>query len=102
MSLKTIPEIIAKIVIERDGGKCYLCPNKYEHKHHVFARNVPIPKELGDYTDVDNNDYEENIICLCANCHRRVEEGEIMKSNKDKIAIFRRNKFLKRIKEMKK
>jgi 5-methylcytosine-specific restriction endonuclease McrA len=52
-----------KEVLRRDGWRCQLCGRvKDLQVHHIEARS-----HLGD-------DSEENLITLCADCHRRTHE----------------------------
>lgn len=70
-------------VIKRIAGKCHLCS---ESDYHVLDAHRIIPgREGGKY-------YNENIVILCSNCHRRVEAGEIQilgryKSSNGKLVL---------------
>ncbi len=51
-------------VLERDGWRCQCCGCPTELQvHHIDPRS-----RLGD-------DAEENLITVCANCHRRLHMG---------------------------
>ncbi|MDA2913595.1 HNH endonuclease [Acidobacteriia bacterium AH_259_A11_L15] len=50
---------LSRQVLERDGWRCQNCGRSNELQiHHIISRS-----HLG-------NDREENLITLCANCHR--------------------------------
>lgn len=65
-----------KLALERDGHKCAICgQGKYRllrsslHVHHI------IPIRLFDNHEQGNT--IDNLITVCASCHRRVESGKI-------------------------
>ena len=65
--LRLDPEAYHKLclqVLERDGWRCQNCGRCRELEvHHIQSRS-----RLG-------NDREENLITLCAGCHRRLHGG---------------------------
>ena len=64
--LGDIPLEIRNIVLERDHNKCQICNSRnHLHIHHIVKRRN------GGSHDPDN------LITLCASCHRHVEIGDI-------------------------
>ncbi len=56
-------------VLERDGYKCYICHKTTNlHVHHI------IPRQEG------GTDEMENLITLCAGCHKSVESGDSLRA----------------------
>ena len=56
-------ESLRREVLRRDGWRCQSCGSAKDlHVHHLVKRS-----KLGD-------DSADNLIALCANCHRRVHE----------------------------
>jgi 5-methylcytosine-specific restriction endonuclease McrA len=57
-------EALRRRVMERDGWRCQSCGSQRDlHVHHMKPRS-----QLG-------HDALENLITLCASCHRRQHEG---------------------------
>ena len=64
--LGDIPLEIRNIVLERDHNKCQICNSRNNlHIHHIVKR-----RNGGSH-------YPDNLITLCASCHRHVEIGDI-------------------------
>lgn len=62
--LKGYPSIQAYVTDKQDG-KCAVCEKPIEHIHHIVSRH------LGGSNTV------ENLVGLCAECHKKVHSGEI-------------------------
>ena len=61
-----ISEKTREKVLERDGFECKICKRKDSlHLHHLIKR-----KNGGEHT-------LENLITLCASCHRHIETGDV-------------------------
>lgn len=64
--LSDIPEETRKFVLQRDGHKCKVCKNDTElHIHHIIKR-----AEGGNHSP-------NNLVTLCASCHRYIETYDI-------------------------
>lgn len=60
-----IPEDTRYEVLKRDGNECYICTNESNlHIHHIVKR-----RNGGDHS-------KDNLITLCASCHRHIETGD--------------------------
>lgn len=64
--LGDIPRDTRKFVLQRDNNECQVCQNKNNlHIHHIIKR-------------VNGGDHSpQNLITLCASCHRHIEVGDI-------------------------
>lgn len=64
--LNDIPLNTRTLVLERDYNKCQICNSRNNlHIHHIIKR-----KDGGNHEP-------ENLITLCASCHRHIEIGDI-------------------------
>ena len=56
--------VLCEQVLVRDGWSCQFCGSRFDlHVHHIRFRSQGGP------------DREENLITLCAACHRKVHEA---------------------------
>ena len=69
---------IAKTIRKRDNWACRVCNKQIKssfllralHIHHI----KPLRSFNGDYNSANHPD---NLLCLCSNCHKKVETGKI-------------------------
>ena len=79
-NLSDIPKNTREFVLNRDNHKCQLCNSKYNlHIHHIIKR-----KDGGNHEP-------ENLITLCASCHRHIEIGDIDKALKGCLINAQKN-----------
>lgn len=69
-------KMIRKAVIERDHHECTLCHTKESlsmlHVHHI--------KPFRTFADKSKANAPENLITLCPECHRRIEQNVLVRS----------------------
>ena len=58
-----IPQRVKDAVWARDGGMCVLCGREGLPNAHVVRRSQ------------GGRGIEQNVVCLCQNCHRQFDEG---------------------------
>ena len=63
-----IPLEVQQAVYERDEGKCVVC-----------LKNNGIPNAHYIRRSHGGLGIEENIVCLCENCHNRFDDGDMRK-----------------------
>ena len=70
------PETMAKI---REIGFCEYCGATWRalHAHHITSRGA------------GGNDTEDNLVCLCVNCHTAAHSAEIKKDELRRIVSNR-------------
>lgn len=61
-----IPPEVKRAVYERDKGKCVVC-----------LKNNGIPESHYIRRSHGGLGIEENIVCLCRECHRRFDDGDM-------------------------
>lgn len=76
-----IPTKVKRKVYERDGGLCIFCQDRGDPVAHFVARSQG---GLG---------IEENILCCCAICHRRLDETTDREWMKDIARDYLKSKY---------
>ena len=76
-----IPMKVKRIVYERDNGMCIFCKCPGDPVAHFIARSQG---GLG---------IEENIICVCAFCHSRLDNSTDRERMKDKARAYLKSKY---------
>lgn len=71
-----IPSRVKRIVHERDGGCCVLCGAPGDPVAHYISRGQG---GLG---------IEENIVTLCAGCHRAYDQGPYRKAIRAQLRAY--------------
>ncbi|HBI34624.1 TPA: hypothetical protein DDY33_00620 [Candidatus Nomurabacteria bacterium] len=80
ISIRTTTNLGNKLreeILSRDNNKCYICGNNTDlHVHHIIPRKFGGPH------------IAENLVTLCAGCHRSVESGNVDKAVKSCVRRF--------------
>lgn len=76
-----IPEAVKRAVFERDKGRCVICQRSGNPWCHV------VPRSQGGLG------IEENIVTLCNDCHRRLDQSADRKRMRDYIEHYLMNRY---------
>lgn len=71
-----IPPRVKRIVHERDGGRCILCGAQGDPVAHYISR---AQGGLG---------IEENVVTLCAGCHRAYDQGPYRRTIRAQLRAY--------------
>lgn len=76
-----IPSRVKRIVHERDGGCCVLCGAPGDPVSHYISR---AQGGLG---------IEENVVTLCAGCHRAYDQGPYRKAIRAQLRAYLKSRY---------